>query len=74
MDILKEIELLDCPLCGGAGVLSEEGGWAFSVQCCDCGACTSHAIYHTPEERLEAAASAARCWNRGKVINPAPGE
>lgn len=74
MDYLEEIELLDCPLCGGPGELYEEGGWAFSVQCCDCGAHTAHAIYRTPEERLDAAKSAATCWNRGKVVNPGPGE
>ncbi len=74
MDIIQTIELQDCPLCGGTGVLFEEGGWTFSVQCCDCGCHTAAAIYHGPEDRAEAAASAARCWNMGKVINPAPGE
>ncbi len=74
MDILENLEILDCPLCGGTGTLFEEGGWAFSVLCNDCGCHTAAAAYSKPEERQEAAASAVRCWNMGKVINPAPGE
>ena len=28
VEIYEEIELEDCPYCGGAGLLEEEGGWS----------------------------------------------
>ena len=52
--ILKEIELQDCPLCRGTGALEEEGGWCFYVSCLDCGAHTAEIPYKTKEERLTA--------------------
>ena len=71
---LHEISLQDCPLCGGPGVLNEEGGWAFSVLCGDCGCHTALAEFKSPEEREQAAAAAALCWNMGKVVHPGPGD
>ena len=29
MDIYKEIDLADCPCCGGGGLLEEENGWCW---------------------------------------------
>ena len=72
--ILEAISLQDCPICGGAGALYEEGGWAFSVLCGDCGCHTAPAAYETPEGREEAANAAAYCRNLGKVIHPGPGD
>lgn len=69
-----EFDIFDCPLCGGAGVLSEAGGWAFTVQCCDCGTETAPAAYDKPEDRQQAAAAAVRLWNVGKVIHTGPGD
>ena len=74
MDSIDTISLQDCPLCGGAAAIFEEGCWAFTLQCCDCGAHTAVSTYNRPEERHEAASRAAYTWNLGKVINPAPGE
>ena len=74
MESLEHIEILDCPLCGGAGYLSDEGGWAVTVQCVDCGAATAPASYNTPEERMDAAKLAAYTWNMGKVIYTGPGD
>ena len=74
MDLIQEIELQDCPLCGGAGLLEEEGGWCVYVQCMDCGCHTAELPYRTPEERPEAARKAALTWNLGKVIYPGPGD
>ncbi len=68
MDIHKELELHDCPYCGGPGLLEEENGWCFYVMCMDCGAETAPLEYNTPEERLDAARASARLWNLGKVI------
>ena len=48
MDIRDELELQDCPFCGGAGLLEEEGGWCWYVMCMDCGALTAHFEYSTP--------------------------
>ena len=38
MDPIFEIELEDCPVCRGAGVMQDEQGWCVSVACMDCGA------------------------------------
>ena len=40
MDPIYEIELEDCPFCGGPGVMQEENGWCVYVECPDCGAHT----------------------------------
>lgn len=71
---LNDISLQDCPICGGAAAMFEEGGWAFTIQCCDCGAQTAPATYMKPEDRVKAAESAAYTWNLGKVTSPDPGE
>ena len=64
MDPIFEIELEDCPVCRGAGVMQDEQGWCVSVACMDCGA----------EERLEAARRVALLWNMGKVIHTGVGD
>ena len=74
MDPIFEIELEDCPVCRGAGVMQDEQGWCVSVACMDCGAGTAHADYRTPEERLEAARRVALLWNMGKVIHTGVGD
>lgn len=33
MDPIYEIELEDCPFCGGPGVWQEENGWCVYVEC-----------------------------------------
>lgn len=74
MDPFDEIDLLDCPNCGGVGCLEDEGGWCVYVQCLDCGAHTAELSYKNEAERQEAARMAARIWNFRKVIRPNPGE
>lgn len=73
-EIHEEIELLECPICGGAGLLEEENGWCWYVMCVDCGAQTTHFEYRDEAGRLSAAQSAAAIWNKGKVVSPARGE
>ena len=34
------IELEECPICRGAGILMHEGGWNVQVECADCSAHT----------------------------------
>ena len=74
MDIFEELELQDCPYCGGAGLLEEENGWCWYVMCMDCGSQTAPFEYKTPEEYVEAARKAAHLWNIGKVIRADNGE
>lgn len=68
MDIYKDIFLEDCPYCGGPGYLEEENGWCWYVVCADCGSQTGEFPYRKPEDREEAAKTAARIWNMGKVV------
>ena len=74
MDIRDELELQDCPFCGGPGLLEEENGWCWYVMCLDCGAQTGHFEYKTPAGRAEAARQAAQIWNLGKVVRANPAE
>ena len=74
MDIRDELELQDCPFCGGAALLEEEGGWCWYVMCLDCGAQTGHFEYKTPDGRKEAARKAAQIWNIGKIVRANPAE
>ena len=74
LDIYNELDLHDCPFCGGPGLLEEEQGWCFYVMCLDCGAETAPLEYDTPDARPEAARSAARLWNLGKVIRKFGGD
>ena len=53
MDIHEEIDLQECPYCGGAGLLEEEHGWY--VICVDCGSQTASIDFQTSSERLESA-------------------
>ena len=68
MNIHEELELQDCPFCGGPGLLEEENGWCWYVMCMDCGAQTAHF------ERREAAKKSADLWNIGKVVRGDLGE
>ena len=64
MESYQEIELQECPICGGAGLMEEENGWCFYVACLDCGS-------HTAEIRYE---RAAHLWNIGKVLTDTPND
>lgn len=74
MDPFDEIDLEDCPCCGGVGSMEEEGGWCLYIQCLDCGARTAELSYKNEAERRDAAQKAAMNWNLRKVIAPGPGE
>ena len=49
VSIYDEIELFDCPYCGGPGVLEEEHGWSWYVVCADCGAHSGFCEYKVLE-------------------------
>ncbi len=73
-DIYSQIDLFECPRCGGAGLLEEIGGWAFYVMCMDCGCHTAEIEFSGADERLGAAQIAGRLWNMGKTMSDNPGE
>ncbi|MCR4695530.1 MAG: Lar family restriction alleviation protein [Pseudobutyrivibrio sp.] len=74
MDVTENIELHDCPICGGPALMEEEMGSGYSVSCLDCGSHTGIIDFKSEDGRLQAAERAAMLWNTGKVINSAPGE
>ena len=74
LDIFKEIELQDCPYCGGAALLDDGCKWCWTVTCMDCGSQTGEFPFSNDEEIAEAARSAAKVWNLGKVIRSDLGE
>lgn len=74
MDILDELELFDCPLCHGAGLLEEENGWCTYVTCMDFGCHTAEVPYQNAEQREQAIRRVVNTWNIGKVIPMSPGE
>lgn len=72
---MKEfIELEECPICRGAGMLMHEGGWNVQVECADCSAHTVYVEYETEEEKIAAEKQVAMLWNIGKVIHGERGE
>ena len=74
MDLYEEIELYDCPLCGGGAILEEECGSSCYVVCLECGCHSVNIDFKTEEERKSAAERTALLWNTGKVISHSPGE
>lgn len=68
------IELEECPVCRGDGILVHEGGWNVQVECSDCGTHTVYLEYETAEERITAEKNVASLWNMGKVISSSRGE
>ncbi len=74
MEFFHEIELEDCPICRGPGMIQEENGWCIYAECMDCGSRTAELSYDTPEQRLEAARQAAHLWNIGKVVHTGVGD
>mgnify|MGYP002513292314 CR=1 FL=1 len=45
------IELEECPICRGAGLIMHEGGWSVQVECADCSANTIYMEYSNDEEK-----------------------
>ena len=70
----KMIELEECPICRGTGMLLHEGGWNVQVECVDCSAHTVYLEYSNEEEKLEAEQAVVRRWNMGKVLSSERGE
>ena len=74
MELYELIDLQDCPICGGAGLLEEECNSGYYVSCLDCGCHTVIIDYKSEAEKEVAAKKVADLWNTGKVIQSEPGE
>ena len=74
MELYEEIELQECPICGGPAALEEDIDWSFYVACLDCGAHTADIRYASGDTRRDAAQRAAHLWNIGKVLSSNPGD
>lgn len=74
MDILHNIELADCPICQGTGLIEEENGWCIYVSCLDCGCHTAEMAFDSEEEKIAAAKKVAELWNCGKVVFSGTGD
>ena len=68
-ELLKDIELQDCPICNGPALLEEESSHWLYVTCLDCGAHTAEVAFDKPSERLTAAKQVSHLWNIGKVLS-----
>lgn len=68
MEINPNYILEDCPVCGGSGFVSHEGGWNVQVECIDCSAHTVYVAYSNDSEKTDAEKQVVRLWNMGKVI------
>ena len=68
MDPFENIEVFDCPVCHGTGMIQEENGWCLYVECMDCACHTAELPYHSPEERIRVAQQVVSLWNVGEVI------
>ena len=69
-----KIELEECPICRGAGLIMHEGGWSVQVECADCSAHTVYVEYSSEEEKIAAEKQVAALWNIGKVVHGERGE
>ena len=74
MDPKNIIELQECPICRGTGIMTHEGGWNVQVECADCSAHTVYVEYNNEEEKRQAERTVAHLWNIGKVVSSERGE
>ena len=66
------VEIYECPLCGGAGILEEDCGSSYYVTCLECGCHSVNIDFKSDDDRLDAAKRTADLWNCGKpyrVVN-----
>ena len=66
------VEIYECPLCGGAGILEEDCGSSYYVTCLECGCHSVNIDFKSDDDRLDAAKRTADLWNCGKVISMSP--
>ena len=74
MESVSNIELEECPVCRGDGMIIHEGGWNVQVECTECGSHTVYLEYDNEDERVAAEKGVASLWNMGKVISSQRGE
>ena len=66
-DFTENIEIHDCPICGGAGLIEAEPQ-GYYVACLDCGSYTGTVSFKTEEGRQEAAERAAWVRRNRRVL------
>ena len=59
------VEIYECPLCGGAGILEEDCGSSYYVTCLECGCHSVNIDFKSDDDRLDAAKRTADLWNCG---------
>ena len=74
MENKEPIELEECPICRGPGMIIHEGGWNVQVECVDCSAHTVYIEYSNDAEKMEAERNVISLWNIGKVVHGERGE
>ena len=74
IELIKKIDLQDCPYCNGPAILEEEGDRWIYIMCGDCGSTTCEIEYNRPEDKEEAARKAAHLWNIAKINKTGVGE
>ena len=74
MQPFEDLELLDCPICHGPGLIEEENGWCLYVQCLDCGCHTAALSYNSEEERQTAARQSVSSGNHGQAVHTGVGD
>ena len=74
MENKELIELEECPICRGPGMIIHEGGWNVQVECVDCSAHTVYIEYSNDAEKMEAERNVVALWNIGKVVHGERGE
>lgn len=73
MDFLDTLELQDCYVCGGPGILEEEEGTVY-VCCAECGSHSVRVYFDSEEEKEERIRRTVHLWNIGKIIGAGNGE
>jgi len=68
------IQLEECPVCRGPGLITHDGGWNVQIECADCSAHTVYIEYKNEDEKQEAEKKVAYLWNIGKVVSSERGE
>ena len=74
MENKELIELEECPICRGPGMILHEGGWNVQVECVDCSAHTVYVEYSNDQEKQDAERRVISLWNMGKVVHGERGE
>ena len=74
LELIKKLDIQDCPYCGGPGILEEENGKWFYIMCGDCGSSTCEVEFKNDDEKEAAAKAVTHLWNISKINKMGVGE